>query len=191
MQRIALPIYAILFILTTLLLSSCGAKTYAQMLEEEENSRQDFIKRESINVITDFPADTIFKNNDYYKFSSIYTNLHIQVVNRGNLQKKAKKGCEVTLRFIERDMAGNVVRDYIHFAGNPITFTYLTTGSSSDVYLYNFYCSAFDVALDYVGEGGVVKMIVPSKLGMKDPQQKVLSYHYEVEFKKIFVFSGN
>ena len=93
-----------------------NSKTYAEMLEDEKNAVNKFIKDSAINVISleEFERDTItdLSRNEYVAFSN---GVYMQIVDRGG--KEDKNGVEVInevdtfannnvicTRYVEQDM---------------------------------------------------------------------------------------
>jgi hypothetical protein len=161
----------IVFILSLLLLglanSACdGSKSMQEYIREEKKSIERYILSQKIEVLNEYPKDSTFKENQYYKTSD---GLYMHVADRGNLNRRIAAYDEVLLRFdhffyIKNYVSGqtdSIVLSYLYL---PIAFTYGITGS------YNndpagLACSGFAVPLSYVGEGGVVDLIIPSELG--------------------------
>jgi hypothetical protein len=161
----------VFFVFTIILLGLIGfscdnSKSMQEYIREEKKSIERYILSQKIAVLTEYPKDSIFKENQYYKTSD---GLYMHVSDRGNLDRRIEAYDEVLLRFdyfhyIKNYVSGqtdSIVLSYLYL---PIAFTYGISGS------YNndpagLACSGFAIPLPYVGEGAVVDLIIPSELG--------------------------
>lgn len=94
------------FLLAGIAFQACDdSKTYAEMLEDERNAVNDYIKEQKIKVISqeEFEKDTITNvdENEYVLFPS--TGVYMQIVNRGT-GDTLKTRDEVLVRFLEYDI---------------------------------------------------------------------------------------
>ena len=85
-----------------------NSKTYAEMLEDEKNAVNKFIKDSAINVISleEFERDTItdLSRNEYVAFSN---GVYMQIVDRGSAENKTDtfaNNNEICVRYIEEDI---------------------------------------------------------------------------------------
>ena len=85
-----------------------NSKTYAEMLEDEKNAVNKFIKDSAINVISleEFERDTItdLSRNEYVAFSN---GVYMQIVDRGRAENKTDtfaNNNEICVRYIEEDI---------------------------------------------------------------------------------------
>mgnify|MGYP000344078380 CR=1 FL=1 len=120
-----------------------NSKTYAEMLEDEKNAVNKFIKDSAINVISleEFERDTItdLSRNEYVAFSN---GVYMQIVDRGSAENKTDtfaNNNEICVRYIEEDI---MTRDTTCFNvfleewgdanqlyTNPAVFRYVAEGS--------------------------------------------------------------
>jgi hypothetical protein len=137
-----------------------------EYIREEKKAIERYILSQKIEVLDEYPDDSIFSENQYYKTSD---GLYMHVVDRGNLERKVKAYEEVLLRFdflyyIKSFVSGStdsLVPSYYYL---PVEFRYGIPGSYSND-LSGLACNGFAIPLSYVGEGGVVDLIIPSELG--------------------------
>ncbi len=189
-----------------------NSKTYAEMLEEEKDAVNAFIKKHNIKVISvnEFEKDTItdVALNEYVLFSN---GVYMQIVNRGseNVEDEFKNNNVIVTRFMEVDIlendttvASNVNNPYgVYYETYPDEFRYTSSGTNVyglflDSYptsprsMYYVYGSAVPagwlVPLKYVRDGAAVKLIVPSKMGHSTAQQYVYPYFYDIRKFSIY-----
>ena len=183
-----------------------NSKTYAEMLEDEKNAVNKFIKDSAINVISleEFERDTItdLSRNEYVAFSN---GVYMQIVDRGSAENKTDtfaNNNEICVRYIEEDI---MTRDTTCFNvfleewgdanqlyTNPAVFRYVAEGSyvygtfiQMDYYWASYYQSTavpagWLLALPFVRNYAHVRLIVPSKVGHSSAQQYVNPYYYDI-----------
>ena len=183
-----------------------NSKTYAEMLEDEKNAVNKFIKVSAINVISleEFERDTItdLSRNEYVAFSN---GVYMQIVDRGSAENKTDtfaNNNEICVRYIEEDI---MTRDTTCFNvfleewgdanqlyTNPAVFRYVAEGSyvygtfiQMDYYWASYYQSTavpagWLLALPFVRNYAHVRLIVPSKVGHSSAQQYVNPYYYDI-----------
>ena len=183
-----------------------NSKTYAEMLEDEKNAVNKFIKDSAINVISleEFERDTItdLSRNEYVAFSN---GVYMQIVDRGSAENKTDtfaNNNEICVRYIEEDI---MTRDTTCFNvfleewgdanqlyTNPAVFRYVAEGSyvygtfiQMDYYWASYYQSTavpagWLLALPFVHNYAHVRLIVPSKVGHSSAQQYVNPYYYDI-----------
>ena len=124
-----------------------NSKTYAEMLEDEKNAVNKFIKDSAINVISleEFERDTItdLSRNEYvaFYFSKRY---NMQIVDRGNEddpEDTFPNNNVICARYLEKNIASNeltcfnvVLPEYINasdYYRSPLTFRYVNENSSA------------------------------------------------------------
>jgi hypothetical protein len=161
MKRISILIS--LTVILSLIISSCSSTaTYAQELQLEKTTIQNYIKREGINVISSFPAkNTKWKDNDYVLTSD---GLYFHLVDTGyvsypgdTLELKDK----IVARYSEftLNVPSDTTVNSLSVLENPFpsTFVYGNTAQS---------CTGFQEAVSYMKRNGATaKLIIPSKIG--------------------------
>ena len=122
-----------------------NSKTYAEMLEDEKNAVNKFIKDSAINVISleEFERDTItdLSRNEYVAFSN---GVYMQIVDRGNEDDPEDTFANnnvICARYLEKNIASNeltcfnvVLPEYINasdYYRSPLTFRYVNENSSA------------------------------------------------------------
>ena len=187
-----------------------NSKTYAEMLEDEKNAVNKFIKDSAINVISleEFERDTItdLSRNEYVAFSN---GVYMQIVDRGNEDDPEDTFANnnvICARYLEKNIASNeltcfnvVLPEYINasdYYRSPLTFRYVNENSSAYgivlstpldydyLWTVNSYGTAIPggwlLALPYLRDNAHVRLIIPSKMGHSISQQNVIPYYYDI-----------
>lgn len=165
-----------LLIGVAILAPSCSKsqRTYTEMLKDERKAIKKLMDSLDIRVIDDYPKDSKFAENEFFKTSS---GLYINVVDTGNGNRAVLGSTVIHARFeIEyMDILSKTVYKYDghdnHFF--PLTFTYGTQMSRGESFWANMGLlgEGLTEGLSYVGENGVVNLIVPFKLGGQGQQR--------------------
>lgn len=189
-----------------------NSKTYAEMLDEEKDAVNAFIKKHNIQTISesDFEANgykTDTTKNEYVAFSN---GVYMQLVDKGIVTDKPendsiKNNNIVAVRFVEHDIKANdttcfnVVlpgfENYPNYYTYPDVFRYVDNGTSvagvfTEGSMYAKYGTTdvppgWLLALKYVTNYAHVRMIVPSKMGHQSANQYVNPYFYDIrKFQK-------
>ncbi len=165
----------ILFILSSVLILSFGAcnktKTYAELLKEEEKAIDQFINKNGLVILSEYPKDSTFKDNEYFLTPE---GLYMNVMDKGT--KKPQNGNEICFR----------IRYYSSFKEDTTKYLGNMWGTG-DAYTYiygNYYSTiswgqGLTIPLSYVGEDSKVKLIVPSKLGTSTDANSVSPVYYD------------
>ena len=135
-----------------------------EYIREEKKAIERYILMQHIEVLNEYPKDSIFEENQYYKTSE---GLYMNVVDPGNTSRRIQTYGEVLVRFdylyyIKSYVSGNTDSIVLNYAYLPISFRY---GVSYSTDLVGLACAGFAIPLTYVGEGAVVNLIIPSELG--------------------------
>ena len=152
------------FICLWLIPMACDqGKTMQEYIREEKKAIERYIQQKHIVVLEEYPHDRKFQENEYFKTKE---GLYMHVVDSGNAHR-IETYHEVLLRFeymyyIKNYVAGNTDSITISYVYFPITFHY---GISNSGDVSGLACRGFAIPLDYVGEGAVVDLIIPSELG--------------------------
>ena len=159
----------VIFILSFILLGFINifcdnGKSMQEYIREEKKAIERYILAQKIEVLDEYPNDSIFRENQYYKTSE---GLYMNVVDAGNTNRRIQTYDEVLVRFdylyyIKSYVAGNTDSIVLSYAYLPIAFRY---GISYSIDLTGLACAGFAIPLTYVGEGAVVNLIIPSELG--------------------------
>ncbi|MDR0988190.1 MAG: DUF4827 domain-containing protein [Prevotellaceae bacterium] len=187
---------------------TCGAffqacsdqKTYAEMLEEEQDAIDAFIKDRDINVIsqTEFLKDTLTDTarNEYVQLAS---GVYMQIVDRGskNLADTVKKNDLILVRFMEYGLLeGDTTLSNLTSPETVDEFKYTVSSTSiagifTSGFMLNYYSSSavpagWLVPLVYVRDRAHVRLIVPSKMGHSTAQNYVYPYYYDIRKYQIY-----
>ncbi|KAA6328246.1 hypothetical protein EZS27_022837 [termite gut metagenome] len=203
MKKPILLLFASLF--AGILFDACdNTKTYAEMLEDEKNAIQAFVRENKIRTISqeDFEKDTITHvaiKNEYVIFPN---GVYMQIVDRGS-GRPAENRDKILVRFIEYDIMGkdttlvsNVLNPYEEYNLYPDAFYYTKTSTISygqfisndpagiGFNMVSYYGTSVPAGwllpLQYVKDGAHVKLIVPSKMGHTVAQEYVTPYFYDI-----------
>lgn len=173
----SLPLFIVVIFIA---LSSCNDQaTYAEMLADEKSSIQNFIDEKGIIVTSDYPDEIPFPDNVYYLTE---TGLYIHVIDTGRaVNDSLPKNTVVLVRFVETDMEGDTTYSNMFGTSDPYEILYnnvQTKASYGD-------CKAWHEPLTYVGDGGHVNLIVPTKLGMSmylNSSTKLTACFYDLRY---------
>lgn len=188
------------FFLLSLLLFCVGfqacddSKTYAEMLEEEEDAIKAYIRDNGIKVIsqTEFHAQDSTTNvaeNEYVQLSS---GVYMQIVDKGstNPADTVKNNDEILVRFMEYSILdGDTILSNLDAPETVDAFRYTVSSSYvygifTDGYMLSYYGSSVPagwlVPLTYIRSNAHVKLIVPSKQGHSTAMQYVYPYFYDI-----------
>lgn len=183
-----------------------NSKTYAEMLDEEKDAVNAFIKNRKIKVISEeefkakgYTTDTA--TNEYVSFVS--NGIYMQIVNKGEKEDTIRNNNEVAVRFVETDVKTNdttafnvYLPDFPNISNLTSYYTYpdvfryvddgyqvagvFLQGSMYGIYQKTDVPPGWLVALKYVTNFGSVRLIVPSKVGHQTASQAVNPYFYDI-----------
>ncbi len=158
-MRKIFPVVAFLALLATAI-SSCDSNlTYANQLDAEKTSIKDFITNNSYKVVDTIPSVVPWPDGVFYLTES---GLYVHVLDTGALVNKAiHANTVINVRFMEKDMAGEIGYTNMYGTGDPVELLYNNVSSKAT---YGD-CLAWHEGLDYVGDGGRIQLIVPASLG--------------------------
>lgn len=207
MKKLLLLFFSLLA--TGYIFQACdNTKTYAEMLDEEKDAVNAFIRKHNIKVISEeeFKSKgytTDITRNEYVSFPS--NGIYMQIVDKGEDKDTIRNNNVVAVRFVEADVKTNdttcfnVVlpgfEEYSNYYTYPDVFRYVETGTTvAGVFLEGSMYAKYTttdvppgwlIALKYVTNYGHVKMIVPSKMGHQTASKYVNPYFYDIrKFQK-------
>ncbi|GAE82117.1 DUF4827 domain-containing protein [Bacteroides reticulotermitis] len=183
-----------------------NSKTYAEMLEDEKNAVNKFIKDNGIRIISqsEFERNDTITNLERNEYVSLSDGVYMQIVDRGNEEKvdTFASNDEICVRYLEEDLMTrdttcfNVFleqwADATQLYARPAVFRYVAQGTyvyatflEMDYYWSSVYASTsvpagWLVALPYVRNNSHVRLIVPSKMGHQSAQQYVNPFYYDI-----------
>ena len=165
--------------------TSCNkGKTYADLLKDETRAINKFISENKLVVLDKFPANLVFKPNEFYRdpASGVYFN----IIEVGDTTIKNKDGDDVCVRFsgLRYFTSKNDTTEYTNDdpirSPHPNEFIYRGPVTVMTRSYYSGTTPGWAVPLTYVGEGGRVKMIVPFNMGSQSDQQSHSTTYYDV-----------
>jgi hypothetical protein len=180
MKRISYLFF--LIFIASILASSCSStKTYAQLLDDEKSLIDGFIKRNNIQVVSEYPKDSIWVNKNgkdvYWLLSD---GLYFHMVDYADLKSNdtillkdviVPRFKQYTLGTPSDTISNWSTIDYPY----PSDFVYGDLTNS---------CTAFQNAVYYMRRSGSeAKIIVPSKIGFNANMLTVTPYGYDLKIK--------
>ncbi|MBO4985279.1 MAG: DUF4827 domain-containing protein [Bacteroides sp.] len=175
-------------------------KTYAEMLEEEEDAIQSYIKDNNIKVISQsaFHANDSMTDVAENEYVHLANGVYMQIVDKGseNPADTVKHNDLVLVRFLEYDiLERDSTLTNFYEPGVVDEFKYVISSSSvSGIFLYGvmleYYGSDVPAGwlapLSYVRNNAHVKLIVPSKMGHSTAMSYVTPYFYDIQKYQIW-----
>lgn len=165
-----------LMISAVLLATSCDkTQSYADMLKAEEKAIEKLMDEEDIVILKEYPADGVFKENEFYQMDN---DVYINVIDSGNGNRIGTKRQNVNARFVVRFFKSDTIElDGFASSRLPVTFSYQKysdnyykwrydqNDTNVDAIMSSFICEGLASGLQYVGDSSIVKLIVPFKVG--------------------------
>lgn len=197
-----LTLFFLSLLALTISFQACdNSKTYAEMLDEEKDAINDFIKDHNIKVISQsqFYAQDSITNLDENEFVQLASGVYMQIVDKGsdNIADTVKNNDEILVRFMEYDIIRkDTALSNLTAAETVDAFRYTVTSSSIaglflQGYMMTYYSSTavpagWLVPLEYVRNRAHVRLIVPSKMGTQNAIQAVYPYYYDIRKYQIW-----
>ena len=181
-------------------------KTYAEMLEEEDDAIADFINKEGIKVIsqTEFFETEFFDNDsvtdvEKNEFVQLSSGVYMQIVDKGsdNPADTVKNNDLVLVRFMEYSLLDKdttlsnltlpyLVDEFKYTASSSSIAGIFIQGLMYMAYGYTAVPAGWLVPLPYVRDKAHVRLIVPSKMGHQSAMQSVYPYYYDITKYQIY-----
>ena len=180
---------------------SCSdTKSYTDMLNDEEDAIDRLIAQEGIEVLKHFPEDSVFAENLFVKLDD---DILLNIIDKGSDERAVLYETKILYRcnmryFLNVDTLW--YETYGPHSNGTIPFPIGTNGTS-EPFIYGAYSSnnmndpsyyyvseGMQVALQYVGDRGKVKMIVPFRVGTYMDQSSGDPVYYET---LEFIFDKN
>ena len=176
-------------------------KTYAEMLEEEDDAIADFINKEGIKVISQtefFDNDSVtdVEKNEFVQLSS---GVYMQIEDKGsdNPADTVKNNDLVLVRFMEYSLLDKdttlsnltlpyLVDEFKYTASSSSIAGIFIQGLMYIAYGYTAVPAGWLVPLPYVRDKAHVRLIVPSKMGHQSAMQYVYPYYYDITKYQIY-----
>jgi len=168
------------------------AKSYTDMLKAEKKAINKLIGDEDFEIIKRYPENGVFGDKQFFKLDN---GVYLNVIDSGNGTRAVAGKTRVFCRFTaNRIMLDSVILSNYNEAGTyPVVFKYngayssIEAGSSISLYqeyLEGLFSEGLLTGLQYVGDQGKVKLIVPFKVGSTTDMQNGWPVYFEiVQFK--------
>jgi len=175
------PIIISIFVSAIFLISCDDRTTYAEQLKAERLLIEDYIKRNNIQVVSEFPeSKTAWPKNLFVKTTS---GLYFHLSDPGDITSTDTLETYdlVSVRYLQYTLT---TKPDTVFSWNTIDSPYPTTFNYQDYTKAN---NAWHEALSYMKRNeSQAKIIVPSKLGFQSNMQSVTPYGYDlkIQFRK-------
>lgn len=175
-------------------------KTYAEMMEEEEDAIANFIREKGIKVISqsEFHANDSITDVDENEYVQLASGVYMQIVNKGseNPADTVYNNANILVRFLEYDiLQQDTTLTNLYEVGTVDEFRYTVTSSSiagifTQGYMLNYYGSSVPagwlVPLSYIRDKAHVRLIVPHKMGHSTAMSYVYPYYYDIQKYQIW-----
>ena len=151
-----------------------NSSNYSQLLKAEEELIKDWLARNEIKLLDEFPADTVFATNEMYHFDE---GIYFQLIEKGQ-GDTLRTGDKLVLRYRQSTLdVYPMVEDYWTTLDRPypneITYGDLTNS-----------CEGWQKAFELMKRSEAhAKVKVPSKLGRNDSE--VVPYVYEMKIRRV------
>ena len=161
----------VIFVLSAIVLTSINIacnqnKTTMELIREEKRAIERYLDRRNIKVLRTYPKDSIFGENEYLLTKD---GLYMQVVDSGNGRRVRPLIDRVQVRFesfhyIKAYVRGDTASIKLDYTWFPMEFIYGQPGSyAKDP--SGLPCDGWAIPLLHVGEGAIVNLIIPSRIG--------------------------
>lgn len=170
-------------------------KTYAEMLEEEDDAIADFINKQGIKVIsqTEFFDNDSVTNVDENEYVQLASGVYMQIVDKGsdNPADTVRNNEVVLVRFMEYSLLDqDTTLSNLSLSYMSDEFKYTATSSSIagiftrglmySWYEYTAVPAGWLVPMPYIRDRAHVRLIVPSKMGHQAAMQNVYPFYYDI-----------
>lgn len=168
-------------------------KSYTDMLKDERKAIDRLIDSEGLEILKHYPADGVFKENQFVKLPN---DVYLNVIDSGNGKRAKLYETSIFTRFranvllMDTSMYDPIFTNYGPNSNGtlPVEFKYgyntatSTTGSGSELAI--FLSDGLQAGLQYVGDSSKVKLIVPFKRGSEFQNNNGFPVFFEVlEYK--------
>ena len=169
-------------------------KTYIELREEEDKAIEKYLTSDG-RWVADIPADGIFlteensENPPYYRLPD---DVYMQILSMGYLDSTRHffvVDDKVYFRYTRMsltDWADGIVSTSGNMSdasgsSDQYYFTY-TTQMGSNYSMYFEYGLGIQYPLQYVGNGAMLRLVVPSKMGFSSEISDVIPYLYTIKY---------
>ncbi|MDR0573155.1 MAG: DUF4827 domain-containing protein [Tannerella sp.] len=147
--------------------SCCNkTKTYEELKSDEKKLINKIINEKNISVLSEYPGDGVFGENEFVQLSS---GIYLHVADSGNGHRAVYGTTDILIRASGEYYFGDSTYSFTTFPNtfNPFEFRYGSAytvvsnhASSYDAYYY-FFSMGLESVLSYVGDSAIVKLLVP------------------------------
>ena len=177
--------------------------TFAEHLQAEERAIARFISENGFRILSSFPSDTIFQENEFFR--DPITGVYFNIISRGllfdeNGNRFDENGNFLTEGELDRIAFGREL--FVRFRGlnyfmtndtilhsndrmhDPVEMVFRGPVTFQTRSLYDAGVPAFIVPLQHIGYGGRVRMIVPFSMGFAGDRSRFQpAFFEEVDFR--------
>lgn len=171
-----------------------NTKTYAEMLEDEKDAIDAFLKDSSFVVISQsefYRNDSMTANNEFVQLAS---GVYMQILDKGskNPADTVKANDQILVRFSELNISSReITLSNLYYPELVDEFNYRVTSTSIAgqftqgmmLYYGPAVPAGWLVPLAYVRDRAHVRVIVPSKMGHNTAMQQVLPFFYDLKYQ--------
>lgn len=147
---------------------------YSQLLKKEEIEINSWLKRNNIKVLDEFPADSVFAEDEMYHYPE---GIYFRLIDKG-IGDTLRTGDRFVLRYRQYTLEeGALVESYWTTQDNPYP-PEIVYGNATNS------CEGWDQAFEAMKRSeSQAQIIVPSKLGHNDSE--VIPYIYDLKIRRI------
>ena len=151
-----------------------NSTNYSQLLKAEEELIADWLVRNEITLLEEFPADTVFAANQMYHFED---GIYFQLIEKG-VGDTLRAGDKLILRYKQSTLdVYPMVEDYWTTQDRPYP-NEISYGSLTNS------CEGWQKAFELMQKSDAhARIIVPSKLGRNNSE--VIPYVYEMKIRRV------
>ena len=166
-----------LSLFSVLVFSSCNdGVTYAQQLKDEKELIADYIKRENIKVVKEFPKEFPWGDKVYVLTKS---GMYFRLESQGDTTLKVAANDKVISRFYQHTL--NAISPDTLFNWNTLTYPFPTTFNYADA---TQVCEGWHEAVSYMKyNNSRAHFILHSKIGFETTGNDVVPYGFEMKIK--------
>ena len=167
--------FRILSLFMLLIMVACENSTnYSQLLKAEEELIADWLVRNEITLLDEFPADTVFAANEMYHFED---GIYFQLIEKG-VGDTLRMGDKFVLRYKHSTLdLYPLVEDFWTTQDRPYP-NEIVYGSLANS------CEGWQKAFELMKKSDAhARIIVPSKLGRNNSE--VIPYVYEMKIRRV------
>jgi len=163
-------------------LSCSKTKSYEERLRDEQKIIDRFMDEKGFVVIDDFPADGKFESNEFVILES---GVYLNIIDYGNLDQMAEYSVtDIIARFSYALL--ETAYEYSNYGPHsngttPLQFKYgywvADRGYSAALECFS---QGMQEALEYVGDGGIVRLILPFRVASYYASQSYIPEYFDV-----------